>query len=170
MRDTEIVASIVAGDPDGLAMAYDRYAAPLFKYCSTLLRDPADAADAVQDTFVIAASRLDGLHDPERLRAWLYSVARNESLRILRSKKGTSAFHEAPDVTDHSGDVSEYAERAQLKTLFEEAAAGLNPGEREVIELQLRQGLEAAEVADVLGVSRNHAHSLLSRARGQFEA
>ena len=170
MRNTEVVASIVAGDPDGLATAYDRYAAPLFKYCRTLLSDPADAADAVQDTFVIAASRLDGLRDPERLRAWLYSVARNESLRILRSKKRTSPFHEASDVTDDSGDVSEYAERAQLKTLFEEAAAGLNPSEREVIELQLRQGLEAAEVADVLGVSRNHAYSLLSRARDQLEA
>ena len=169
MRDTEIVASIVAGDPDGLAMAYDRYAAPLFKYCSTLLSDPADAADAVQDTFVIAASRLDGLRDPERLRAWLYSVARNESLRILRAKKGTSAFREAPDVTDNYGDVSEHAARAQLKTLFEEAAAGLNPGERQLIELQLRQGLEAAEVADVLGLPRNQAHSLLSRARDQLE-
>src|SRR5215471_1595293 len=111
MGDSEVVASIVAGDPEGLAEAYDRYADPLFKYCRTLLSDPADAADAVQDTFVIAASRLDGLRDPERLRPWLYSVARNESLRILRSKKGTSALDEAPDVTDDSGDVSEHAER-----------------------------------------------------------
>ena len=46
---------------------------------------------------------------------------------------------------------------------------GLNPGEREVIELQLRQGLETAEVATVLGVSRNHAHALLARARDQLE-
>jgi RNA polymerase sigma factor (sigma-70 family) len=169
MRDGEVVASIVAGNPDGLATAYDRYADLLFKYCRTLLNDPADAADAVQDTFVIAASKVEGLRDPERLRAWLYSVARNESLRILRSKKGTSALDEAPDVTDEAVDVSEQAERAELRTLFEEAAAGLNPGEREVIELQLRQGLEAGEVATVLGVSRNHAHSLLSRARDQLE-
>src|SRR5580692_3583762 len=170
MRDAEVVASIVAGDPNGLATAYDRYADPLFKYCKSLLHDPADAADAVQDTFVIAASRLDGLREPERFRAWLYTVARNESLRILRSKKGTSALDEAPDVTDDSADVSEHAHRAELRALFEEAAAGLNPGEREVIELQLRQGLEAGEVATVLGVSRNHAHSLLSRARDQLEA
>jgi RNA polymerase sigma factor (sigma-70 family) len=170
MRDTEVVASIVAGDPNGLATAYDRYADPLFKYCKSLLSDPADAADAVQDTFVIAASRLDGLREPERFRGWLYAVARNESLRILRAKKGTSALDEAPDVTDDSADVSEHAQRAELRALFEEAAAGLNPGEREVIELQLRQGLEAGEVATVLGVSRNHAHSLLSRARGQLEA
>ena len=54
--------------------------------------------------------------------------------------------------------------------LLDNAAGGLNPGEREVIELQLRQGLEPAEVATVLGVSRNHAHSLLSRARDQLGA
>src|ERR1700761_6573844 len=139
MRDAEVVASIVAGDPNGLATAYDRYADPLFKYCKSLLSDPADAADAVQDTFVIAASRLDGLREPERFRAWLYTVARNECLRILRAKKGTSALDEADD----SADVSEHAHRAELRALFEDAAAGLNPGEREVVELQLRQGLEA---------------------------
>jgi RNA polymerase sigma factor (sigma-70 family) len=170
MRDTEIVASIMAGDPNGLAAAYDRYADPLFKYCRSLLGDPADAADAVQDTFVIAAARLDGLREPERFRAWLYAVARNESLRGLRSKNRTSVLDQAPDVTDDSGDVSEQAQRAELRALFEDAAAGLNPGEREVIELQLRQGLEAGEVATVLGVSRNNAHTLLSRARDQLEA
>ena len=170
MRDAEVVASIVAGDPNGLATAYDRYADPLFKYCKSLLSDPADAADAVQDTFVIAASRLDGLREPERFRAWLYTVARNECLRILRAKKGTSALDEAHDVTDDSADVSEHAHRAELRALFEDAAAGLNPGEREVVELQLRHGLEAGEVATVLGVSRNHAHTLLSRARDQLEA
>ena len=56
MRDSEIVAVIVAGDPHGLAAAYDRYAAALHTYCRSLLAEPADAADAVQDTFVIAAS------------------------------------------------------------------------------------------------------------------
>ena len=170
MRDAEIVGSIVAGDPGGLAGAYDRYADLLFKYCKTVLGDSADAADAVQDTFIIAASRVSGLRDPERLRPWLYAVAHNECLRILRAKKGTSALDEAPDVTDDSADVGEHAERSELRALFEAATDGLNPGEREVIELQLRQGLEAGEVAAVLGVSRNHAHSLLSRARAQLEA
>jgi RNA polymerase sigma factor (sigma-70 family) len=169
MRDSEVVAAIVAGDPGGLAAAYDRYADPLFKYCRTLLRDPADAADAVQDTFVIAATRLGGLRDPERLQSWLYAVARNECLRIVRARRGVSVLDEALDVTDDSADISAEAERADLRALFEDAKAGLNPGEREVIELQLRAGLEAGEVADVLGVSRNHAHTLLSRAREQLE-
>lgn len=167
MRNIEIVVSIAADVPNGLATAYDQYANPLFKYCRTFFSNPADAADAVQDTFVIAASRLDGLREPER--AWLYAVARNECLRIARSKTGASALDQASDVTD-ALDVSDHAERAELQALFEDAAAGLNPGEREVLELQLRHGLEPREVATVLGVSRRRAHKLLSRARDQLEA
>ena len=75
MRDSEIVASIAAGHSGGLAEAYDKYAGPLYEYCRFMLTDPGDAADAVQDTFVIAAARAAGLRDPERLRAWLYAVA-----------------------------------------------------------------------------------------------
>jgi RNA polymerase sigma factor (sigma-70 family) len=167
MHDNEVVASIVAGHPQGLALAYDRYADPLYKYCRTLLRDPADAADAVQDVFVIAASRLDGLRDPDRLRGWLYAVARREALRIRR---GASALGEAPDVTDDGVDIGHDVERADLRALLEDACDGLNPGEREVIELQLRQGLGPAEVAAVLGVSSDNAHALLCRAREQLGA
>jgi RNA polymerase sigma factor (sigma-70 family) len=170
MGDSEIVASIVAGGPDGLAEAYDRYADPFYKYCRFMLSDPADAANAVQDTFVIAASRLIGLRDPGRLRAWLYAVARNECLRILRARKTTSAVDAAPDVTDDGAGVGDDAERAKLRVLLADAAEGLDPSEREIIELQLRQGLEVAEVAIVLGVSRNRAHALVSRARDQLRA
>jgi RNA polymerase sigma factor (sigma-70 family) len=170
MQDSEVDASVVAGEPRGLAAAYDRYADPLYKYCRALLRDPADAADAVQDAFVIVASRLAGLRDPGRQRAWLYTVARNEALRILRSKRGASTPEEAPDVTDDPVDIGHSAEDADLRALFDDASDGLNPGEREAIELQLRQGLDPAEVATVLGVSRNHAHTLLSRAREQLGA
>ena len=49
MEDPEVVAAIVAGDPAGLAEAYDRYAMPLYSYCRSILREPADAADAVQE-------------------------------------------------------------------------------------------------------------------------
>ena len=87
MRDPEIVASIVAGDPSGIAAAYDQYADPLFKYCRTRLGEHADAADAVRDTFVMAASRLGLLRDAGRLRGWLYAVARNECHQIARAKK-----------------------------------------------------------------------------------
>ena len=171
MRDSEVVAAIVAGDPEGLAEAYDRYASPLYTYCRSLLREPADAADAVQDTFVIAASRLAGLRDRNRLRPWLYAVARNECHRRLRARtvQVTTPLDEMPDVTDTSADVSGEAERDELRTLLRSAVRGLNSGEHDLIELQLRQGLDVAEIAAVLGVSRNHAHALVSRARDQLE-
>ena len=124
----------------------------------------------MQDTFVIAAARLAGLREPGRLRPWLFAVARNEALRIPRARNATPALAQAPDVTADGADAGHEAGRAELRELLDNAAAGLNPGEREVIELQLRQGLEPAEVATVLGVSRNHVHSLLSRARDQLEA
>jgi RNA polymerase sigma factor (sigma-70 family) len=168
--EREVVASIVTGDPEGLAQVYDRYADPLYKYCRSMLSDPADAADAVQDTFVTAASRLAGLREPERLRAWLYAVARNECLRLPRAAKPEPALDGVPDVTDEVADAGEDAERAGLRALFRDAIGGMSPAEREAVELQLRQGLEPAEVAAVLGVSRNHANSLLSRARNQLEA
>ena len=95
MSDSELVASIVAGDPEGLAAAYDRYAGDLFGYCQSLLQDPDDAADAVQDTFVIAASKLAGLRDPERLRAWLFAVARNECLHRLKSRHAAAPLQDA---------------------------------------------------------------------------
>ena len=171
MHDSEVAAAIVAGDPDGLAEAYDRYAAPLYTYCRSLLREPADAADAVQDTFVIAASKLAGLRDRSRLRPWLYAVARNECHRRLREKASaaTSALDQLPEMSDESADVAEGAERAELRALLRSAVRGLGASEQDLIQLQLRQELDVAEIAAVLGVSRNHAHALLSRARAQLE-
>ncbi len=169
MRDSEVVAAIVAGDPAGLAEAYDRYATPLYSFCRTMLREPADAADAVQDTFVIAAPRLSGLRDPDRLRSWLYAVARNECLRRLRRGGLHASLEEAPELTDEAADVAADVERSDLRALVRDALDGVALAEREVLELQLNQGLSGGEVASVLGISRNHAHALMSRARGQLE-
>ena len=80
-----MVAAVVAGNPDGIAEAYDRYAASLHAYCHSMLPGP-EAAEVVQDTFIIAVSKLGGLRDPDRLDAWLHAVARNECLRRLGTK------------------------------------------------------------------------------------
>jgi len=169
MRDREIVAAIVAGDPAGLEAAYDSYAAALHAYCRSLLAEPADAADAVQDTFVIAAAKLGGLRDPDRLRPWLYAVARNECYRRLRGHARMAALDEAGDVTDTAADASSGAGRTELRELVAAALAGLNPGDRDVIELNLRHEVEGPDLADALGVPLNQAHALASRARGQLE-
>jgi RNA polymerase sigma factor (sigma-70 family) len=169
MQDREIVAAIVAGRGAGLAAAYDQYAPALHAYCRSLLAEPADAADAVQDTFIIASAKLGGLRDPDRLRPWLYAVARNECRRRLRARASSAPLDEAGEMTDENVDVGAGAERAELRVLVGAALAGLNPGEREIIELNLRHDLDGADLADALGVPRNQAHALASRARTQFE-
>jgi RNA polymerase sigma factor (sigma-70 family) len=169
MSDSDIVASIVAGDSEGLAAAYDKYAGDLYSYCQSLLKDPNDAADAVQDTFVIAVSKLAGLRDPERLRAWLFAVARNECLHRLKTRHQATPLHDAPEPADESVDIGGEAERAETVALLRAAVGGLNDGERDVIN-QLWHGLDVPEAAAVLGVSRNHAYTLFSRARDQLEA
>jgi RNA polymerase sigma factor (sigma-70 family) len=169
MRDREIVAAIVAGDPAGLAAAYDSYAAALHAYCRSLLAEPADAADAVQDTFVVAAAKLGDLRDPDRLRPWLYAVARNECYRRLRGRARLASLDEAGEMTDPADTEPRGADQAALKELVTSAVAGLNPGDREVIELSLRHDLTGADLADALGVPVNQAHALASRARAQLE-
>ena len=169
MEDPEVVAAIVAGDPAGLAEAYDKYAVPLYSYCRSMLREPADAADAVQDTFLVATAKLRSLRDPGKLRAWLYAVARNECLRRLRAGNALSALEDAAGLHTQGADVGIATERAELQELVKAAIAGLNPRERDVIELSLVAELDGDELADALGVSRNHAHAQLSRARSQLE-
>ena len=178
MDDREIVAAIAAGDLAGLADAYDEYAGSLYGYCHWMLGDPDDAADSVQDTFVIAASRLGSLGDPRKLRPWLYAVGRNEcQLRLDGAEPGQ---HEGRDpqadpYADTAygdsayGDGGTAGDQAELREFVRTAVADLNPAEREVIELDLRHGLQGADLAAVLGVPRNQAHDLATRARGRLE-
>src|SRR5271167_3073656 len=147
MDDREIVRAIATGDPAGLAEAYDKYAESLHGYCHMMLSEPEDAADAVQDTFVIATARLGGLRDPRKLRPWLYAVARNECHRWLRATEAD--LDEAGDPARQAGpsaDADESSERAELRRLARAALDGLNPGEREVIELGLRYDLHGADL------------------------
>jgi RNA polymerase sigma factor (sigma-70 family) len=170
MLDREIVAAIVAGDPAGLATAYDRYAPSLYSYCQSLLTEPADAADAVQDTFIIASAKLSALRDPDRLRPWLYAVARNECHRRLRAAVSAAPLDEAAGVTDETNDLGADLEQAELREVVWSALGGLTPSEREIIELNLGHELTGADLADALGVPRNQAHAMASRARAHYES
>ena len=100
MEDRAVAAAIVAGDPDGVAAAYDQYGASLYAYCRSLLPGP-EAAEAVRDTFMIAVGRLDGLRDPDRLGDWLHAVARNECLRTL----GPAGAEAAPGAADQDDEL-----------------------------------------------------------------
>lgn len=88
-HDREVVAAIMAGDSAGIAMAYDMYAVALYGYCHWIAHDSADAAESLQDTFVVAAATLSDLPDPSKLRPWLFALARNECRRRIRPQSTT---------------------------------------------------------------------------------
>ncbi len=108
-HDREVVAAITAGDPAGIAMAHDRYAAALYGYCHWMLHDLADAAEALQDTFIIAAAMVNDLPEPSKLRPWLFGLARNECRRRIRP--GSAAREKEADAANQPADAGQRAEK-----------------------------------------------------------
>jgi RNA polymerase sigma factor (sigma-70 family) len=97
MDDRRVAAVPAAGGPAAIAAAYDRYAASLYGYCHWMLRQPADAGEALRDTFVVAAAVPGGLPDAPQLRPWLYSVARRECLRRLPAGPAADDWEAEPE-------------------------------------------------------------------------
>ncbi|MFI9381334.1 sigma-70 family RNA polymerase sigma factor [Kutzneria sp. NPDC052558] len=169
MQDAQLVGAIAEGDRQGWAELYERYADPLYTYCVSQLQDRDAAADVLHDTLIVAAERVTQLRDPERLRPWLYAIARNECHRRRRGHRRLVALEEAGDLPEAGEDVDSGLRLDEMRQLVRDTLAGLNPGEREVLELAGQHGLAGPDLAAALGVSVNHANALLSRARQQFE-
>jgi RNA polymerase sigma factor (sigma-70 family) len=159
----------VAGDRGAFAAIYDRYADRLHDFCWSLLRDRDEAADATQDAFLVAAERLGQLRDPERLRPWLYAVARSQALRRARARQRVAPEEEMIDRPDTAAGPERATEQADLRELVWNAAAGLSERDRALLDLHLRQGLEGAELGEAMGIPAGHAYVLLSRLRDQVE-
>jgi RNA polymerase sigma factor (sigma-70 family) len=173
MDDREVIAASAAGDPAGIAAAYDKYAAGLYIYCQWMLNQPADAAEALRDTFVVASVAIGDLAEDTRLRPWLYAVARREGQRRLRtavpSSDGQPDADGRPADPDELPDVRGDIKPAELLSMIHAILAELPHREREVIELSLRHDLHDADLAEALGVSWSRAHALSERARGRLE-
>ena len=79
--DTELASALSGGDSTALADIYDRYADHLHNFCYGVCRNPEYAADATQQTFLLAFERIGQLRDPSRLKSWLFAIARNEVMK-----------------------------------------------------------------------------------------
>ena len=123
MQDRAVVAAVIAGDTDGFGAAYDQHAAALYARCHAVLPEP-EAAEAVLDTFLVAAAKLDELRDPDRFGSWLHAVARNECLRRL----GPGATIPAP--ADQGGEPQELPPPPGLRSQVLTACADNSPAGR----------------------------------------
>lgn len=169
ITDAGLATAAAAGDRVALGAIYRRYAGLLHDYCVGLVRDHHTAADCVQDVFCIAAAELPKLREPDKLRPWLYAIARRAALRKLHETRREPAVDQVPDTASVGPGPFTLTARNELARLVVAAAGGLSDRDRDVLELAYRQGLAGPELADALGVSHDCAKKLLQRLRSTFE-
>lgn len=169
VSDAQLTVAAAAGDRAAFAEIYDRYADRLYDFCVGMVRDRNTAADCVQDTFCTAATRLGSLRDPDKLRPWLYAIARNEALRCIRERRREQPSDELPETTSSDPSPDTLAVRSELAELVAQAAGGLSDRDRTVLELTYRHGMDGPELAEALGVSAATARTLTHRLRETVE-
>ncbi|MDT5197668.1 MAG: hypothetical protein QOH20_4422, partial [Mycobacterium sp.] len=167
--DADLVAAAAAGDRTAFAAIYDRYANRLHDFCVGMLRDRDAAADCVQDAFCTAATKLTQLRDPDKLRPWLYSIARNEALRHQRERRREEPTDMLPELETTEAGPEILAARSELADLVAVAAGGLSERDRTILDLTYRHELDGLELAEVLGVSQSNAGTLVYRLRDTVE-
>src|SRR3984893_16256810 len=84
--DAALLLRFRSGDALALDALFERYESSLFQFLLGILKDPHGAEDALQETFVRALSRLDGV-DPDHLRGWLFTVAYHEAMLVKRRNR-----------------------------------------------------------------------------------
>lgn len=169
VSDAELARAAAAGDRAALADIYHRYAAPLHAYCVGMLRDRHAASDCVQDVFCTAATQLPKLRDADKLRPWLYAIARRSALRVLSERRREAACDELPDDAATGPGPFTLTAQNELRRLITQAADGLCERDRRVLELAYRQGATGAELAQALGISYDSTKKVLQRLRDTIE-
>ena len=169
LDDAQLAVAAARGNQFAFTAIYGRYADRLHDFCVGMLRDRDAAADCVQDVFVIAATKLTQLEDPDRLRAWLYAIARHEALERIRVRRREMPSEILPERASADPDLATLAARQELADLIEEAFGGLSDRDRAVYELAYRHGLDGPELAKALGVSHTNANTMVGRLRAGIE-
>ena len=170
LSDAELLARFRAGDPAALDDLFERHESPLFCFLLGVLRDPHQAEDALQETFVRALERLDGV-DPDHLRGWLFTVAYHQAMLLRRREAGRKklaltadgeAFDPVPGPAER---LLEADDARRLRELLDQLPAN----QREVIRQRVYEGKKFREIAEALGCPLNTAlarmHEGLKRLR-----
>src|SRR5689334_13301173 len=163
VRDERLARSVTDGDQAAFAELYERYQQPLLRYCRSILGGEADSQDAVQSAFVsaLAALQRDSRNAP--VRPWLYRIAHNEAMSVLRRRGARAKLHEqlehqSPVTADWSSD------REQLELLIEDLWE-LPERQRRALVMRELSGLSHREIATGLGTSVSSAKQAIFEAR-----
>lgn len=175
--DRELVVAARAGDMRAFDALFYRYRDGIFRLGLAITKDPSHAEEIVVDTFARAHRAIDRLEPDDSLRPWLYRVAVNLSYN-RQPRKGIlwSPLEAALDevMTPEEGSPPAEAERAELRAVVLECVDRLGPKHKVVVVLHYLNGLDLAEIAQVvgcpLGTVKSRLHYALRNLRAHLLA
>lgn len=161
--DERLARLIKDGSEEAFAALYERYYQRLYRYCRSMLRNGADAEDALQSTFAGAYVALaEGRRDAP-MRPWLYRIAYNESVSTLRRRRPEAPLVEANELAGVSVE-ERTSERARLALLVADLGE-LAERQRGALVMRELSGLSHEEIAVALGVGVGAAKQTIFEAR-----
>jgi RNA polymerase sigma-70 factor (ECF subfamily) len=156
-------------EDDALVALVDQYASALYRVAYSVLRDPADAEDAVQETFLRVLRHRDTLGEVRDHRVWLIRIVWNIVLdrkRRAKTRPETDDVAELARVLPCTGlSAEETAAAAQHHAHVLACVEKLPEKERQVLMLSAFEELTSVEIATVLGITESSVRSRLFRAR-----
>ena len=175
-EDRVLLEQIRAGNKAACDDCVRRHAGGIYRLALRLVRDPAEAEDVTQETFLNAFKAIDRFDGRSELRTWLYRIAYNAAMARLRRKRREVVSIDEPDRTDEGFPVPEAMfdwsavadkelERAELRTEMDRAIQELPEKLRAVFVMRELEGLSTEETAATLGATVEAVKTRLHRAR-----
>ncbi len=184
LDEPELIARSAKGDLDAFNALVEQYQRALFNLCLRMLGSPEAAEDATQDAFIAAyraVHRFRGSQGSSQagFRAWLFRIGVNACYDELRRRRSRPALSlDQPrgesgltiDVANSGPTLEERAETAELGGIIQEGLSALPSDQRLAVILRDVQGLDYAEIAQVMGVSLGTVKSRINRARSRLRS
>ena len=145
IRCNQALCRISEGDMGALTVIYDCMSRQMFALSISILRNYADAEDAMQETFLKVIQSIDTYRKNGNARAWLLSITRNTAMDILRKKKDSVGMD---DVAVFSKRLDDFSERI----IIDEALMSLEQEEREIVVLKVVSGMKFREISEMIGL------------------
>jgi RNA polymerase sigma factor (sigma-70 family) len=163
LSDDRLALRATKGDRRAFAAIFRRYHQSLYRYCLVIVGDSQDAQDALQNTMVKVLGALPGEERKIELKPWLYRIAHNESIELLRRRRDTRQL-DAELPAPGSGLADDAASRERLRRLISDLDE-LPERQRGTLVMRELAGLDFAEIGAALGTSPAVARQTLYEAR-----
>ncbi len=164
--DDRLARLVAEGDEQAFAILYQRYYQRLYRYCRSLLHNDADAQDALQAAWTGAYTALRERRRDAPMRPWLYRIAYNESISIMRRWRPDVALLEVNETPTASAEQIA-AERARLALLMSDLRE-LTERQRGALVMRELGGLAHEEIAVAFGISVGAAKQTIFEARASL--